>query len=310
MINVLFSALPERWDFYRGALAESFAKIGLEVNLQREFADPTEVDYLIFAANGPVSDFSPYVNAKAVLNLWAGVDQLVSNPTLTMPLTRMVDDGLSEGMQDYVCGHVLRHHLGMDQYICATTTEWAPVVPPLARDRTVGVLGLGALGQTCAQSLSGLNFKTLGWSRGLKTIDGVTCFAGSDGLAEMLAQVEILVLLLPLTPQTKGVLNAETIAQLPEGAVLINPGRGGLIEDEALLEAVEQGHISHATLDVFNVEPLPPEHPYWHSPNVTITPHIASETRAGTAAEIIADNILRGETGREFRFLVDRTTGY
>lgn len=310
MINVLFSALPERWDFYQEALVESFSQAGLDVNLQRDFADPTEVDYLIFAANGPVSDFRPFVNAKAILNLWAGVDQLVNNPTLTLPLTRMVDEGLSDGMREYVCGHVLRHHLGMDKYITATTTEWAPVVPPLARDRTVGILGLGALGQTCAQSLSHLNFNTLGWSRRLKSIDGVTCFAGNRGLADMLAQADILVLLLPLTAQTESILNEETIALLPKGAVIINPGRGGLIDDDALLAALEKGHISHATLDVFQVEPLPPEHPYWQSPNVTVTPHIASETRANTAAAIIADNILRGETGQELRFLVDRTTGY
>lgn len=310
MINVLFTAVPERWDFYRDPLIRSFAKAGLTVNLQREFADPTQVDYLVTAPNGQVSNFSSFKNAKAVLSLWAGVEQLVNNPTLTMPLTRMVDSGLSEGMREYVCGHVLRYHLGMDRYISATTTEWSPIMPPLARNRSVGILGLGALGQTCAESLKALNFNVSGWSRREKSIAGISCFAGENGLIEMLGKTEILVLLLPLTDNTESILNADTIARLPKGAVVINPGRGGLIDDSALLSALYSGHISHATLDVFRTEPLPAQHPFWAQANVTVTPHIASETRAETAAEIIAENIKRGETGQEFRFLVDRSTGY
>lgn len=310
MINALFSALPERWDQYKDALHKSFANAGLKVNLEREFANPEDVDYLIFAPNGPVSDFSPFTNAKAVLNLWAGVESLVNNPTLNIPLTRMVDTGLAEGMREYVCGHVLRYHLGMDKFIRATTNHWNNEVPALARQRTVGILGLGELGQACVEGLSVLNFKTVGWSRTPKNIKGVQCYAGAEGLSRVLSQSEILVLLLPLTSQTENILNDETLAQMPYGAVIINPGRGALIDDEALLSALESGQISHATLDVFRQEPLPATHPFWATDQITITPHIASETRAETSCEIIAENIRRCEAGEEMRFLVDRKAGY
>jgi glyoxylate/hydroxypyruvate reductase A len=213
-------------------------------------------------------------------------------------------------MREYVTGHVLRHHLGMDRYICNTSPVWAPAVPPLARDRKVGILGLGALGRACAQSLVALNFQTLGWSRNPKDIEGVRCYTGEDGLREVLAQAEILVLLLPATADTENTLDAAALAQMPHGAAIINPGRGALIDDAALLAALETGHISHATLDVFRVEPLPDTSPIWPHANVTVTPHIASETRAHTASDIIAENIKRCEAGQPLRFLVDRSAGY
>ncbi|WP_380053828.1 2-hydroxyacid dehydrogenase [Falsihalocynthiibacter sp. SS001] len=310
MINVLFSAAPARWDQYNAALRTAFKNASLDVNLSREFEDPKDVDYLVIAPNGPITDFSPFTNAKAALNLWAGVESLMPNPTLTMPLARMVDSGLSEGMREYVCGHALRYHLEMDNFICAKGTEWRYQVPPLARHRTVGILGLGELGSACAQALTGLGFNTLGWSRTPKEIANVKCYSGTEGLAELLSQTEILVLLLPLTAQTENVINAETLAMLPKGARIINPGRGALIDDDALLAALNTGHIAHATLDVFRVEPLPSDHPYWHCDNVTITPHNASETRADTSSEIIADNIRRSEAGEPLRFLVDRSAGY
>lgn len=310
MLNVLFSATPERWLSYEGALKESFLQAGLDVNLSRDHADPKDVDYVVFAPNGPVSDFTPYTNAKAVLSLWAGVDSIVKNPTLTQPLTRMVDTGLEEGMREYVTGHVLRHHLGMDRYILNDAPNWTPVVPPLARDRKVGILGLGALGLACAQSLIALNFQTLGWSRRAKDIKGMRCYAGEDGLRAVLSQAEILVLLLPVTAETENTLDAQALVQMPHGAAIINPGRGPLIDDTALLAALESGQISHATLDVFRIEPLPESSPFWTHKSVTVTPHIASETRAKTASDIIADNIKRSETGQPLRFLVDRSAGY
>jgi hypothetical protein len=152
--------------------------------------------------------------------------------------------------------------------------------PPLARDRTVAVLGLGVLGAACAQALASLNFRVLGWSRSPKSIDGVETAHGADGLDATLRQAAIVVLLLPDTPATENTLNARTLALLPKGAVIVNPGRGPLIDDDALLAALDSGQVGHATLDVFRTEPLPAEHPYWAHPKVTVTPHIASETRA------------------------------
>lgn len=308
-LNVLFSALPKRWAEYKPALETAFQDAGLTVNLQPEM-DPGLVDYIVFAPNGPITDFGRFPRLKATLSLWAGVENFVTNPTLKAPLTRMVDSGLSEGMVEWVTGHVLRHHLGMDTQILGQDGNWRSVVPPLARNRPIGLLGLGQLGTACARALAGLNFPVTAWSRRAKSLEGIETRHGKAGLAEVLAQSEILILLLPLTARTENILNAENLSLMPKGAFVINPGRGQLIDDEALLAALDCGQIAHATLDVFRQEPLPPDHPYWAHPCVTVTPHIASETRPETASQVIAENIRRCEAGEEMKFLVDRTTGY
>lgn len=309
VLNVYFAGEPERWSQYEAPLQTAFQAAGLDVALSARCEDPGAVDYLIYAPSGKTMDFSAFSKAKAVLNLWAGVEQIVDNPTLTQPLCRMVDDGLRDGMVEYVTGHVLRHHLGMDQHIVGTS-GWTPVAPPLARNRSVAILGLGALGAACAKTLVSLGFSVSGWSRRAKDLPGVACFSGQDGLETAISRAEILVLLLPLTPDTDGVIDAKMLDLLPKGAVVINPGRGGLIDDDALLAALDSGQVGHATLDTFRVEPLPADHRYWAHPNVTVTPHIASETRPETAAEVIAENIRRGETGAPFLHLVNRQTGY
>lgn len=309
MINVLFAARPERWATYEAPLHTAFAKAGLNVDLRTEFP-PEQVDYIVYAPNGDVQDFTPYTRCKAVLNLWAGVEDVVSNPTLTQPLARMVDHGLTQGMREWVTGHALRHHLGMDLHIHGQDGEWRTYVPPLAENRPITILGLGALGRACSETLTSLGFPVTGWSRSPKDIPGLTCLSGPDGLTQALSTAEILILLLPNTPATENTLNAETLALLPKGAAIINPGRGPLIDDDALLAALDSGQIGHATLDVFRTEPLPPEHPYWTHPKVTVTPHIASETRPSTASEVIAENIRRGEAGDPFLHLVDRSAGY
>ena len=309
MITALFSATDSNWDKFSGPLRDAFTAAGLSVDLTRE-ASPDAVDYIIYAPNSRLQDFTPFTRLKAVLSLWAGVETAVNNPTLTVQFTRMVSDGLSEGMVEWCTGHVLRHHLSMDRDICRTDAVWDPVIPPLARDRPVSILGLGALGQAVAETLVALRFPVKGWSRSPKQIEGVQCLSGDDGLAEALRGAEIVVLLLPMTPQTENVLDAERLSLVARGAFIINPGRGPLIDDDALLAALDSGQIAHATLDVFRIEPLPEDHPFWSHPKVTVTPHIASDTRADTAAEVIAENIRRGEAGEPFLHLVDRQAGY
>lgn len=309
MINVLFAARAERWATYEVPLLAAFGELELEVDLRTEFA-PDEVDYIVYAPNSDVQDFSPYTRCKAVLNLWAGVENIVGNQTLTQPLARMVDYGLTQGMVEWVTGHVLRHHLGMDLHINGQDGDWRDYVPPLAEDRRVTILGLGELGTACGQALQSLGFPVSGWSRSQKDVDGITCFSGADGLPQALACADTLVLLLPNTPATENTLNVETLAMMPKGAVIINPGRGQLIDDDALLDALDSGQIGHATLDVFRVEPLPKDHPYWAHPKVTVTPHIASETRPSSASRVIAENIARGEAGQPLLHLVDRDAGY
>lgn len=309
MIKVLFAAKPSDWAEYETVLPAAIQDSGVEAQVVTE-ADPATVDYIVYAPNSAVQDFRPFTRLKAVLNLWAGVENVVGNKTLSVPLTRMVDHGLTEGMVEWCVGHTLRHHLGMDQDILRTDNAWQPHVPPLARNRKVTVLGLGELGQAVAGALSDIGFDVAGWSRTPKDVPGVQCLAGVDGLAVALKRAEILILLLPLTDATRDLMNAERIALLPEGAFIINPGRGPLIDDDALLAALDAGRIAHATLDVFRVEPLPEDHPFWAHPNVTVTPHIASDTRAESAADVIAENIRRGEAGEPLLHVVNRKAGY
>ncbi|WP_172329976.1 glyoxylate/hydroxypyruvate reductase A [Mangrovicoccus sp. HB161399] len=305
--NIYFTGGHEAWRRYKGPLLVALKQAGVAAVLSPTCPDPAAVDYLVYLP-GTVPDFTPFTNAKAVLSLWAGVETIVGDKTLTQPLARMVDDSLTEGMVEYVTGHVLRYHLGIDRFIGAT--GWNKVVPPLARDRKVTVLGLGQLGTACAQALAGLRFDVAGWSRRPKEIEGITCLSGADGLDEALARAEILVLLLPRTPETENIVNAATLARMPQGAAVINPGRGALVDEAALLASLDAGHLGHATLDVFRTEPLPAEHPFWAHPKVTVTPHIAAETRAASASRVIAENVRRCESGLPLLNLVDRAAGY
>ncbi len=309
-VNILFAAHADRWAQYETPLTEALDATGLGYDLRTDFA-PDEVDYIVYAPNSAVQDFTPYKRLKAVMNLWAGVEGVVQNPTLTVPLTRMVDkEGLTQGMVEWVTGHVLRHHLEMDRHIVNPGHVWDHAPPPLSKDRPVTILGFGALGQACAAALLPLGFPVTGWSRSQKSMPGVTALSGADGLHAALGKAQIVVLLLPATPMTENTLNAQTLAMMPRGAVIINPGRGPLIDDTALLTALDSGQIDHATLDVFRVEPLPAEDPYWSHPKVTVTPHIASETRPDSASRVIAENIRRNEAGKGLLHLVDRSAGY
>jgi glyoxylate/hydroxypyruvate reductase A len=309
MINVLFAARPERWNTYETPLRDALSAAGIDAHLSQEIA-PDQVDYIVYAPNSDVQDFAPFTRAKAVLNLWAGVERITGNETLKIPLARMVDPGLTKGMVEWVTGHVLRYHLGMDRHIVNPGHEWAVHTAPLAQERDVVILGLGALGTACAEVLVALGFRVTGWSRSAKDVAGVSCLHGDAGLAEALARAEIAVTLLPDTPATTNLINAHTLAQMPRGAFLINPGRGPLIDDDALISALDAGQIAHATLDVFRTEPLPQAHPFWAHPQVTVTPHIAAETRASTASQSIVENIRRGEAGEPWLNLVDRDLGY
>lgn len=309
-VTILFAAKSERWDDYEAPLRSALDETGLDYRLTTEAA-PEVVDYIVYAPNSDVQDFTPFTRLKAVLNLWAGVENVTGNPTLNAPLARMVDEeGLTQGMVEWVTGHTLRHHLGMDAHIVNPERVWDDTPPPLSKDRPVTILGLGTLGQACARALTGLGFPVTGWSRSEKSIPGVTCLNGDEGLERALTGAQIVILLLPDTPETENTLDADTLALPARGAVLLNPGRGPLIDDDALLAALDAGKIGHATLDVFREEPLPRDHPFWAHPKVTVTPHIASTTRVETAVKVIAENIRRGEAGEPLLHLVDREAGY
>jgi len=310
--TALYAGNPADWPIYQTALPQAFGRAGINVTLLDQTERPQDVDYIIYAPSSPIQDFTPFTRLKAVLNLWAGVEGVRNNATLTVPLARMVESGMTQGMAEWVLGHVMRHHLGMDTHILGQDGIWrndAPP-PPLAPQRRIGLVGLGELGRAAAEKLVSVGFQVSGWSRHAKTLAGMTCLSGADGLETLLRGADILVLLIPLTDATENLLNAETLGKLPRGVVILNPGRGPLIDDQALLAALDSGQIGHATLDVFRHEPLPPDHPFWAHPQVTVTPHIASATRPDTACDTIAQNIRRGETDQPFLYLMDRQAGY
>ena len=308
-IKILFSANDENWKRYEAPLQDALDNKSLDYKLGRTIP-PCEVDYIIYAPSSSLQDFSPYTKLKAVLNLWAGVEGVTNNKTLNVPLARMVDSGLTDGMVEWVTGHTLRHHLGIDKHIHGQDGIWRSYVPPLAKDRIITILGLGTLGTACGIALKRLGFNVRGWSRREKRVDGIICFYGDDQVDSSLMDADIVVLLLPDTPLTQNILNQHTLNLLKRGAFVLNPGRGPLIDDDALLAALETGQIEHATLDVFRIEPLPQNHQYWSNNKDTVIPHKASETRPKTASQVIAMNIERAENGQELLYLVDRENGY
>ena len=308
-IKILFSANEENWKRYKAPLQDALDDKSLDYELGTNIT-PSEVDYIIYAPSSYLQDFSPYTKLKAVLNLWAGVEGVTNNKTLKVPLARMVDSGLTDGMVEWVTGHTLRHHLGIDKHIHGQDGIWRSYVPPLAKDRVITILGLGTLGTACGIALKRLGFNVRGWSRREKRVDGIQCFYGDEQIDSSLMDADIVVLLLPDTPLTQNILNQHTLNLLKRGAFVLNPGRGPLIDDDALLAALETGQIEHATLDVFRIEPLPQNHQYWSNNKVTVIPHKASETRPKTASQVIAMNIGRAENGQELLYLVDRENGY
>lgn len=267
-----------------------------------------EIDYVITWAH-PHGFLRQFPNLRAVLSIGAGVDRLLEDTALPdVPLARMRDAGLTQGMVEFVLARVLHYHRLMPAYEAQQRQGvWRQLGAPLAQDRTVGVLGLGQLGAACALSLAANGFKVRGWSRTPKALPGVECLSGT--LADFLPPCDIVVCLLPLTAQTRGVLNAETFSCL-SGAALINVGRGGHLVEGDLVAALDDGHLANATLDVFEVEPLPTGHPFWSDPRITVVPHASALTPPRTAAPTLVANIRRHLAGSPLEDLVDRAAGY
>lgn len=306
-MRVFFAAPARLWDEWAPALRAACP----EMELSRE-GDPASFDALIYAPGYPETgapmDFRPFTRARMVQSLWAGVERIVGNPTLTQPLCRMVDPGLAQGMAEWCLGWAMRLHLGIDRY--PQDGVWRNgLVPPLAPERPVTILGMGELGRAVAGKLLGVGFPVTGWSASGRPVGGVEVL-GADALPQALEGAEILISLLPDTPATRNLLDAQRLAMLPQGAFLLNPGRGTVLDDAALLAALDEGRLAHAVLDVFRTEPLPPDHPFWSHPQVTVTPHIAADTRPATAAPVAAENLRRAMDGRPLMHRVDRARGY
>jgi glyoxylate/hydroxypyruvate reductase A len=291
----------------------AFHKIdpGLDLRVWPETGPLEEIEFVLAWRPKP-GDLMRYPNLKAVFWLGAGVDWLLQQKELPkVPFVRLVDPGLTAGMTEYVVLHTLRYHRRQPELEAAQRRqEWLDIDYPLPWNRRVGILGLGVLGGDAARKLKALDFDVAGWSRTPKSIPGVTGFHGESQLAAFLNRTEILACLLPLTSETRGIINERTLAALPRGACVINAGRGGHVVDADLLAALDSGHIAHAALDVFNTEPLPADHRYWTHPQVTISPHIASITHAETAAPGIYEGMKRARAGQALDNLVDFERGY
>jgi len=275
--------------------------------------DPDTVDY-VMVWNPPVGVLAKFTKAKAIFNLGAGVDKLLQDPNLPkhIPIVRLVDPRLSSAMTEFVMYWVLHFHRAMHTYgQQQRARQWKQHTPFDTKKRAIGILGLGELGQDAAHALLMMGFENIaGWSRSSKELPGVKSFAGTAALEAFLARTEILLCLLPNTPQTQGLLNVETLGQLPPGAFVINVGRGRLIVEDDLIQALNSGHIQAAALDVFSTEPLPTDHPFWAMDNVFVTPHVASITSPTSATQVIADGIEAIENGHLPENVVDLDQGY
>ncbi|MGY9046003.1 D-2-hydroxyacid dehydrogenase [Puniceibacterium antarcticum] len=273
---------------------------------------PEEVTYAV-VWRPQTGDLARFANLRAIVSIGAGIDHVLADDKLPagVPIIRTVGDDLTQRMREYVALHVLRHHRDMPRQLQAQAErDWHAIVVPVAPRRNVGVMGLGNLGAAAARTLADLGFATRGWSKSAKSIDGVETFAGPAQFDAFLSGCEILVNLLPLTDQTRGILNADLFCKLAKGACIINCARGGHLVEDDLLAALDAGRIKQATLDVFHVEPLPADHAFWSHAAVTVTPHVASQIDADTGGRIIAANLMMFEETGTCADLADAQRGY
>jgi len=242
----------------------------------------------------------------------AGIDHLEHDPSCPdLPVCRVVDPGHRQGMNEYVRWAVIHFHRGFDQvFEQQRQRHWERPLQRPAHEFRIGVMGLGSLGSAIAQDLASADYEVRGWARSSKDLPGVQAFAGSDAFNPFLDGVELLINLLPLTHETRGILNRQTFERLANGAALVNVGRGGHLNIEDLQQALARGKLRGALLDVFEQEPLPADHPLWKTPGVTITPHMASAASHDCIAEQIAENFRRLNAGEPLLNSADRLLGY
>ncbi len=275
--------------------------------------DPDAVTYVLVWEPEP-GRIAGYRNLRVIFSSAAGVDHIVCDPTVPthLPIVRMVSEETSQTLGEYCCLAALSILRDYPRMIAAQAARrWDTYEPPhTARDKCVGIMGFGTIGQVVARMLGGLGFQLAGWARSRKSVDGITMFAGDDELAPFLARCDILVNLLPDTPATRGVLDARRLALLPRGAGVVNGGRGTAIVLPDLIAALDSGQIGAAVLDVFEEEPLPPDNPAWTHPGITVTGHLAGYASRRARAASVAATLAAMERGEAVPHLYDRARGY
>ena len=310
--------MPDTLVFYSGsddpvAWTEALRRHlpDLPVRVHPDLGDPLEVRYAL-VWKPPVGFFAPFANLALVINLGAGVDSLLGRTDLPdVPITRLFDPNMARMMASFVQMAVLRHARDIAKFERTQRSgRWGYIHPRDPASVSVGVMGLGELGGRAAAELARHGFQVHGWSRTPKQIDGVTCTAGEAALEAFLGRCDIVVCMLPLTPATRGLMNAQRFAAMKRGAAFVNVARGAVVDEPALVAALQSGQTGEATLDVFATEPLPEGHPFYAMDQVLITPHVASIALPASSAAEIAANIQRVRAGEPVQHRIDPARGY
>ncbi|MQX38181.1 2-hydroxyacid dehydrogenase [Roseospira navarrensis] len=310
-MTILFCSAVDDAEAYRRAMADRLPETAFRVH--PDVGPPEEIRHVL-VWRPPAGLLRSLPNLRGVFNLGAGVDGILATGDDLpegVPVIRLADAGMAPQMVEWMLHGVLRFHRRFDDYARAQAAgRWERLSVPPASDVRVGLMGLGVLGGAVAEALLARGYSVRGWSRRPKDLPGVTVFHGADGLSDFLAGTDILICLLPLTDETRGILNADTLGRLPQGAAVLNAARGAHLVDADLLALLDAGHLRGAQLDVFEPEPLPPDHPFWTHPKVRLTPHIAAVTVVEPSCDQIADTIRRLERGEAPPNRVDRDAGY
>lgn len=306
---LLYKADPVRGERWKALFAEHAPDI--EWRAWPDIGDPADIKYLA-AWQAPEDLQTVLPNLQVLFALSAGVDQLdLSRIPPSLPVVRLLDPGITQGMCEYASFAVLALHRDMLRYRQQQMARcWQAHLLQPAYQRRVGVMGLGTQAQQILATLQPLGFALKGWARSAHRIAGVECFAGREQLPAFLSQCDIVMCVLPLTEQTRGILDRELFRQLPRGAALINMGRGGHLVEDDLLEALDSGQLSGAVLDVVQNEPAPADHPFWGHPQILLTPHIAAMTQPESAFAVLLENIRSFERGEPMNGQIDRNKGY
>lgn len=309
MNGVLVSATLKLDRLFRQAFAAEDSSV--ELFSPEGVRDPAAIDFAL-AWRPPHGLLKRYPNLKVVCSIAAGVDNILADPELpNVPVVRMVDPEQAETMALFVIWHVIWYQRRFDLYLEQQAKRvWQRQPQRSAGETTVGILGLGRMGAVAAERLAGLGYPVIGWARGPRELPGVEVVTGSEGLKTLLARADALVNLLPLTAETNGLLDADFFATMKPGAYLIQMGRGPHLVETDLLSAIDSGHLTGASLDVFEEEPLPPEHAFWAHPGVLVTPHCASDVTTGLVAAQTLAAARAAVSGRPIPNVVDKTAGY